>query len=220
MDESTTDGYADVARSRQSSDHGLEVDMRTECTVAALVLALGAGACGRTQEKTAGIDPDLQKDLATVTTQGTALAIAPQNYQRMRFVSSVEQVRNATPAKRPTKGRQAARAPHPSPRPMVAMATEAPAPAATPQAAPSEEPIVVAAQPAPEPAPAPVSQASDEGMGRSDHGSGLGGLLAGIIGSVVIRGGHSGVDPCDPKTDGRGRGRMGGRPVFSVPIYR
>jgi hypothetical protein len=40
-------------------------------------------------------------------------------------------------------------------------------------------------------------------------------------GAVVIRGGHGGIDKCDPRTDGRRRGGMGGmmdRPDFGMPV--
>ena len=91
------------------------------------------------------------------------------------------------------------------------------------------EPIVIVQQPTAETAPAPIPVSSgpaddgrsvgEGGIGERRPGGGVGGLLGGIIGAVVIRGGHGGVDKCDPRTDGR-RGRGGviaRRPVFGMP---
>jgi hypothetical protein len=78
------------------------------------------------------------------------------------------------------------------------------------------------------PAPAPTAGRGDDGrsvgqggIGDRSAGGGLGGILGGIIGAVVIRGGHGGVDKCDPRTDGRRRGGIGGvfdRPDFGMPV--
>jgi hypothetical protein len=113
---------------------------------------------------------------------------------------------------------------------------EAMAPVATPTPAPSPstEPTVIAQQPAEPQAPAsaPTAGRGDDGrsigeggIGERRRGGGLGGVLGGIIGAVVIRGGHGGIDKCDPRTDGRRRGGIGGmggvlidRPDFGLPL--
>ena len=89
----------------------------------------------------------------------------------------------------------------------------APAPAPTPAPTSEPEPTVIAQQPAEPmtPAPTPTSgRDGDSGIGERRRGGGLGGVLAGVIGAVVIRGGHGGIDHCDPRIDARRRGRMGG----------
>ena len=182
-------------------------------------LALGAMACGTKQERSATLDADLQKDLATVAVPDSGLALAGASYERMRFVSAVEQVKPAVPSKRTSLTSQPARAPKPKPR---AKRAPAPAPAPEPQVvaesdapepemqqtpaeapAPEPQPVVVAQQPSPEPSRAPVGSSSGGGVGSRGNGGGWGGILGGIIGSVVIRGGMGGVDHCDPRTDGR-----------------
>lgn len=194
-------------------------------------LALGAIGCGAKQEKSATLDADLQKDLATVAVSDSGLALAGQNYQPMRFVSAVEQVNpgvpskhvstTTQPAKAPKPRPKAKRAPAPAPTPTPQVVAEAEAPAPEPQSTPAEAPdpepapVVVAQQPSPEPSSAPVGRGSDGGVGNRGNGGGWGGILGGIIGAVVIRGGMGGVDHCDPRTDGRVR------PTYpNVPIAR
>jgi hypothetical protein len=209
--------------------HHEEVHMRTDWMVATtLASALLVGACGREQERPAGLSDDLKTDLAVASTAGGDLATAPRSYQRMRFVSEVEQLEASAPAKRIRAShhpvRLAARrapAPDPSaeaaPDPVDAMA-EMPEPTAAPSAeAPTPEPAaVIAQQPAPEPTVVPVGSSTEGSAGNQGHG--WGGLLGGIIGAVVIRGGHGGVDKCDPRTDGRARPRVTDRPDFGLPL--
>ena len=190
--------------------------MRKLLTVA---LALGAMACGTKQEQSATLDADLQKDLATVTLPDSGLALASANYDRMRFVSAVEQVKPAVPSKRtsiapkpapaPKPRPKAKRAPAPAPTPEPQVVAEADAPEPEPQPvvaeapAPEPQPVVVVQQPSPEPSRAPVGIGSQGGIGRGGSGGGWGGVLGGIIGAVVIRGGMGGVDHCDPREDAR-----------------
>ncbi|MDB4883221.1 MAG: hypothetical protein JWL95_1987 [Gemmatimonadetes bacterium] len=209
--------------------------MRTDSKVATLSLALLLGACARKDEPTVTLSDDLKRDLATATVAGD-LAAAPQKYQRMRFVSDLERPKGSTPAKSPTLAKHTVRssvrhrlaptpATEPAAEPAVATATESAAPA-EPISAPMPEPMVIAQRPAPDPVNVPMGT-SDGGMGeRGRNGGiggsrgvgGLGGILGGIIGAVVIRGGHGGVDKCDPRTDGRNRGPMIDRPDFGMPL--
>jgi hypothetical protein len=206
--------------------------MRTNWKVSALSLVLVLGACSRREESAAALPDDLKKDLAVASASGGDLAIAPQGYQRARFVSAIEQSRAAQPARRPKSAHHALHAmvTHVSasatttdaaPEPAMDVASEAPEPVATP-AETAPEPT---AEVAPHPSPEPVRQAgaSEEiGAGDRGRGSGLGGLLGGIIGAVVIRGGHGGIDKCDPRHEGRGGTTIVvGRPDFGgypVPI--
>lgn len=69
-----------------------------------------------------------------------------------------------------------------------------PAPAPAPVPAP-------AAAPAPDPRPGPTAEP------QQGHGlGGLGGILRGIGGVIIIRGGYGGTDPCDERGHGMGRG--------------
>lgn len=193
--------------------------MRTEWKVAALSLALLSSACGKRPEPTASLPDDLKKDLAAAS--ASASELAPQNYQRMRFVSDIERSRATTPASRPKVSRRHERmtaSNHASGDPIASMASHTLETVATPAEAPATQPtIVVAAQPAPEPTVMQSGGPSDAGV-SSDNGHGIGGILGGILGGVVIRGGHAGPDKCDPRTDGRARGAITGRPDFTMPI--
>ena len=201
-----------------------------------VALGLGAIACGTKQEQSATIDADLQKDLAVAGAADSGLALASADYKPMRFVSAVEQVKPAVPSKKLSTTSEPARAPKPRPK-----AKRAPAPAPTPQPqvvatadvpepepavqqtqseAPAPEPVVIAQQPSPEPSRAPVGSGSDGGVGNRGNGGGWGGIIGGIIGSVVIRGGMGGVDHCDPRTDGRARPTYPNVPIARMPVSR
>lgn len=207
--------------------------MRTDVKVAAISFGVLLVACSDTRraEQATGLPEDLKRDLAAAAAPGD-LAIAPRSYERTRFVSSAEMTRATTPAprlvaskRRTPKAIRAEAVNKPAPD-VVADETvksdEAMAPAPTPVAVPNateKEPVVIAQQPVPEPSPTTVPSNTGRGnegrgegnggIGERGSGGGLGGVLAGIIGAVVIRGGHGGVDKCDPRTDGR-RGRIGG----------
>jgi hypothetical protein len=198
-----------------------------------LSLALLLGACSTRSDQPAALSDDLKQDLAAASASGGDLAAAPQSYQRMRFVSSVERSRAGTPSKRIATAHHRAKAaptrrPSPevaseaAPDPMDAMVAEAPTPVSTPEAA-TVEPTVVAHQPTIEPASAPstapAGSGGEVGGGSRGHGGGWGGILGGLIGGVVIRGGIGSVDKCDPRTDGRARPPITiERPDYGVPL--
>ena len=211
--------------------------MRTNWHVSALplsiALALVLGACGTHQEQTATLPDDLKQDLAVASASAGDLATAPQSYQRMRFVSSVEQFPAVAPARRPTRGTArhmshstarhqptATASTDEVPDPIVTMASEAPAPVAATEAAEPEASTIIVQSPVSAPAIEPASEpaGSSDGAGNRGHGSGIGGILGGIIGSVVIRGGAGGIDHCDPRRDGRARPTVVGRPDFGMPM--
>jgi hypothetical protein len=216
--------------------------MRTDLKVATLSLAFFAAACSRHDEKAATLSDDLKRDLATASVAGD-LAGTPQKYQRMRFVSEVERPQASTPAKSPKVAKATVRStvrrhptpkpaaePAPAPEPTATQVAEAPAPvAAEPVSEPVPQPILISHRPAPDVINVPVTtgdggmgeRGRNGGIGGSEGVGGLGGVLGGIIGAVVIRGGHGGVDKCDPRTDGRrNRGpiTIAGRPDFGMPI--
>jgi hypothetical protein len=216
--------------------------MRTDVKVAAISFAVVLGACNTRQEQATGLSDDLKRDLAAAAAPGD-LATAPSAYQRTRFVSDVEMNRARKPAPKVVASKRTStpvRRPEADSKPAadvvadpsVAANTEtapAPAPVAAPEAI-NTDPVVAAQQPSEPsaPAPAPTAGRGDDGrsvgqggIGDRSAGGGLGGILGGIIGAVVIRGGHGGIDKCDPRTDGRRRGGMGGmmdRPDFGMPV--
>ena len=216
--------------------------MRTDVKVAAISFAVVLGACNSRQEQATGLSEDLKRDLAAAAAPGD-LATAPSAYQRTRFVSDMEMNRARKPAPKlvaskrktaPVRRAEAVSRPADDAvaEPNVASNEErapAPAPVSAPEAI-NTDPVVIAQQPSEPsaPAPAPSAGRGDDGrsvgqggIGDRSAGGGLGGILGGIIGAVVIRGGHGGIDKCDPRTDGRRRGGMGGmmdRPDFGMPV--
>jgi hypothetical protein len=191
--------------------------MRTEGKVAALSLALLVSACSKRPEPTASLPADLQKDLAAASASANQLATAPQSYQRMRFVSDIERSHASVRVESPKVAKRhehMTASQHASANPIVSMASHSLEAVSTPAETPAPEPtIVVAARPAPEPMVMQAGGPSDV----IDEGRGIGSVLGGIMSGVVIRGGHAGPDKCDPRTDARARGTIGGRPDFSMP---
>jgi hypothetical protein len=83
--------------------------------------------------------------------------------------------------------------------------------------APSETPAEVPQIPSARPQPVPSAGTGGGGYGDGDIGRGRGETVGTII-AVVLRGGHAGIDDCDPRVDGR-RGR-GGRIAINnrIPV--
>lgn len=186
--------------------------MRMNGNVATLSFALMLSACSKRPEPTATVPDDLKKDLAAASASSKDLVAAPQNYQRMRFVSAIEQSRASVPARRPKVSHHSDRLTMaPATDPMAAMMAHAPIPVSTTSAT-SEQSVAIAARPAPEAATVPIGPTTESG-----GGGGLGAMLGGIIGNVVIRGGHAGDGKCDPRTDARANGTIANRPDFSMP---
>jgi hypothetical protein len=213
--------------------------MRKHVKVATLSLAVFAGACGTSKEKSAALPDDLQKDLAAASAPASDLATAPKSFEPTRFVSEMERtaapvrVKKIVATKRKTK---------PMLRPVAVMkpaeevaaaetaGTSEMAPSTTKAPAPSDlptipEPVASApdqgAEPANYPVPSRGGSGGDGGIGQRGRGrgiGGLGGILGGIIGGVVIRGGHGGVDKCDPRTDGRTSGVFIIGPNSGMPL--
>jgi len=194
--------------------------------VAALAVACGRG---KSADKDAALTADLKRDLAAASASGVELASNVGDYQRTRFVSAIESPATSAPVRkrnvhkpvaRPASAGegQVAKSPEPAVENKVEVAqpepsTETPAPAV-------EAPTVVAATPRPTPvgtAPATTDVGSGA-VGGGSRGGGLGGIgeaIGTIIGVAVIRGGGGGIDHCDPRTDGRGRG--GRFPIYMPP---
>lgn len=205
--------------------------MRSNWKIPALSLALILAACG-SPERPAAITEDLKRDLAAVSAS-IELSPAPKSYQRARFVSSIEQSRAGRPAKHPAPAAHAehamashvpaAASPTTEVAPelvasdaVVAMTSESPAPASTPAASTTEPSIVIVQTPEPAREPARGPSAPSGGMIGDDGQGGLGGLIGGP-GGAVIRGGHGGVDKCDPRKHERPQIPTSDRPTFKMP---
>ncbi|HEX7977179.1 MAG TPA: hypothetical protein VF461_01150 [Gemmatimonadaceae bacterium] len=212
--------------------------MRKHVKVATLSLAVFAGACGTSKEQTATLPDDLQKDLAAASAPASDLATAPRSFEPTRVVSEMERSKTATPEKKivaTKRHTKPVRRPQPVSKPAEVVAdaepvgttAEAPAPTKAPDPAslPTiSEPVATAPEPGARPAPTPIPTrggSGDGGIGERRRGGGIGGLggiFGGIIGAVVIRGGHGGVDKCDPRTDGRTGGIFIMGPNSGMPL--
>ena len=170
--------------------------MRMTGHVATLSLVGLLGACGKPDEPSA---PSMD------------IVVAPQTYQRMRFVSAIEQSRASVPARRPKVARHANPASVSAPDPMAAMMMHTPVAMVTSSVSAPAPSVVIAAHAAPEAVTVPIGPTVEVG------GGGIGSMLGGLVGSVVIRGGRVGDGKCDPRTDARANGTIANRPDFSMP---
>ena len=170
--------------------------MRMTGHVATLSFALLLAACGKPVEPSAPAND---------------IVVAPQTYQRMRFVSSIEQSHASVPAKRPKLARHANPARVSAPDPMAAMMMHTPVAMVTSSASAPAPSVVIAAHAAPEAVTVPIGPTAEEG------GGGIGSMLGALVGSAVIRGGRVGDGKCDPRTDARANGTIANRPDFSMP---
>ena len=168
--------------------------------VAGVAVALLATACDGAEQS---VDEGLRKDLELASTASPiTLASSPQGAQ---VVSAIE--RTAPAPRRVAPSQRVVRhtpAPSPVQAPVEVEAADVseevePAPVEV-----AEVPEEVA--PVPSARPRPV-ESPGIGGGYGDIGGGRGESVGTIIG-VVLRGGHAGVDDCDPRVDGR-RGRGG-----------
>ena len=202
--------------------------------ISVLPVAAIAVACGRgkSPEKNGALSADLKRDLAAASSSGVELASSVGDYQRTRFVSSIESPTTSAPVRKRNVRRPVARpasqgqgevakAPENAPDNKVEVAQ--PEPAAEAPAPTIDTPTNVAVTPRPTPvgtAPA-TTEAGAGGIGGGSAGGGLGGIgeaIGTIIGVAVIRGGGGGVDHCDPRTDRRPtNGPIGMNPPVIMP---
>ena len=174
------------------------------------------GACSRDAGTNRGMSDELRKDLEASTAAKPELANAGGAYQPMRFVSDLEQARQAETVQRNRTPRRVAAqtanldqsettSPAAAPREEIQVA-QAPSPTTQSPAPESDVPRVPSV--APRPSPLPVDVPSTEGYGRGSSGIGRGdgrGVDIGDVIGVVIRGGAVGDDHCVPRRRGRGR---------------
>lgn len=189
----------------------LEATVRTIVGAAGLSGALLLAACSAGNQPA---DETLRKDLELAfTASPITLQESPQGAQVISPIErTVPQVKKRAPSQRVVKH---------TPAPVR---TQAPVEVA--EADVSEEveaaPVEVAdarvddIAPVVSSRPQPVSSGGVAG-GNGDYGRGGGEAIGTIIG-VVLRGGHAGIDDCDPRVDGR-RGR-GGRIAINnrIPV--
>jgi hypothetical protein len=184
--------------------------------LSAVVLA----ACGRHSTSTnQAMSDDLKRDLDQVAGGGLDLAsqqksaafplteIAPHSAPAPSHSLRKASGPKAVASKNPTV--KSAAAPEVAQKVDEPKATEVTAQASSPTTAPEPEPNAPAV---PRPSPVPVDPNGGVGAGGHDGGgrtagSGDGGSILGGIFGVIIRGAIGDGDHCDPRTDGRGRGR-------------
>lgn len=176
--------------------------MRTFVKLTGIAGALAVAACsGKT-----GSNDEFQKDLARASAASEITLPAAQ--PATQVVSSIE--RTTPPA--PRRVAQSQRVAKHKPAP-----TRTPAPVEVQHADVSEDVEVAPTNPAPAPVqeatlpsprPQPVASTGgsvgdgDIGRGRGDIGTGIGTVIG-----VVLRGGVVDGDDCDPRSEGRNRGR-------------
>ncbi len=188
--------------------------MRTHYVVATISLAAALTACNRQQDA----PTSAQAGTSPAFAASSDLATAPRPYQRMRFVSEIEQSKGSVTARSPEHARHASRATashsdalSTTRVALASLGTSAPVPvsvAASSAAAPS---IAIASTQAAPPMTVPVAAASEV---VADRGHGLGGL----VGSVMIRGGVGPNGKCDPRSDAQAAGMLAGRPNSAMPM--
>jgi hypothetical protein len=192
-------GERDAMPASAEPDDGIGGHVRTFVRLAGVTGALLVAACsGRDQL----VDDGFKKDLELAS---AASPITLQNAQAgAQVVSAIE--RTAPAPKRVAQSQRAARhtpAPRATPRPVEVEEADV-----SPQV--EEAPVQISEAPAeaaplPSPRPQPVASTGG-GRDEGDIGIGRGDGIGTIIG-VVLRGGHGGIDECDPRTDGRRGGR-------------
>jgi outer membrane biosynthesis protein TonB len=189
------------------------------------LLLAGAGAvvlaaCGG--DKKVAMNDDLKNDLALASSSdGITLANSSPNAGQ-QVISAIE--RTAPPTRQPAPSTRIRRHKAAPKAPPQVAKTTAPATVA------ETEPQSVAPQPvandpspvSPRPQPVAVSYPSGPSSGGDDgsvsRGSSAGAIIGTILGAV-IRGGVVGDgDACDPRTDGRGRGRTSVNNRIPFPI--
>lgn len=199
--------------------------MRTPSAVVAISVIGLVAACSRPKPAAkAGFDADLDlalRDLDKPAAVASPLELAGEVKAQPRAASHSG---TATPVRHRKKATTRKPAPKPvSPvaglEPKIAgVATSAP-PAAEPAPAPEPEPVP--AEPAPQDEP---RRGGGWGgwSGPTDVGTRMPGMPGGVGiglpggGVIIIRGGHSGIDPCD-EHDRRGRGGIGGVMIPGLP---
>ena len=196
--------------------------MRTFVRSSMIPVALSAvvlAACGRHSAPAhQTMSDDLKRDLDQVA--GSGLDLASQQKSAAFPLTEIAPTSSPAPSHflKKASGPKAIASKHPTvkaaPEPVVAEKVDEPktevvAQAPSPNVEPAPDPNAPAV---PRPSPIPIDPGAGQGTngrdggGRSPGASDGGSILGGIFG-VIIRGGVVDGDHCDPRSDGRGRGR-------------
>ena len=184
----------------------------------AVGLAAVLAACGKNATSNRGLSDDLKRDLQLASS--TDLGLASQQATKQYALTEIGQTSAPAPATAAKRGAgpkavksktpTVKAAPEPTittetTEPQVEVASQAPAPTAEPVPEPSAPAV---------PRPSPVDPNAGGAGSRGQSGGGVGpgqsdggGSIIGAIFGAVIRGGVVDGDHCDPRTDGRHRGR-------------
>lgn len=203
--------------------------MRTIMRSSLLAVGLSAVvlvACGKNgASPNRAMNDDLKRDLQLASSTG--LDLASQQASKSFALTEIPQSSSRSPALtvRRGAGPKAVKSKTPTVKaaPDASIDSKAEEPTTevmTPAPAPTTEPVPDPTAPSvPRPSPTPIDPNGGEGArgrngGGPNPGAGDGGgsVLGGIFG-VIIRGGIGDGDHCDPRTDGRRRGR----PPFGIP---
>ena len=183
--------------------------MRTHLAVATLSLAAALTACNRQDTPTAA-------QATPASPAASDLAAAPQPYQRMRFVSALEQSRSSVTLQSPEHARHAATsasrhrvAPSAARAALASLVTSAPITMAVASAAAPATSMAIATTHAAPPMSMPAEVAAEF---VADRGHGMSGP------SVMIRGGVGPNGKCDPRSDAQAAGMLAGRPNSAMPM--
>jgi hypothetical protein len=193
----------DANEAKVVPDGGFGGHVRTIVKVAGVAGALLLGACGGKDQL---VDDSFKKDLELAS---AASPITLQNTQAgAQVVSAIERTTPPAP-KRIAASQRVARhtpAPRATPRPVEVEAADVSPEVVEAPVQVAEAPVDIAPLPSRRPQPVTASGGGRDIGDAGDIGDRRGDGIGTIIG-VVLRGGHGGIDECDPRTDGRRGGR-------------
>ena len=176
--------------------------MRTFVRLTGLAGALAVAACsGKT-----GSNDEFKKDLERAAT-ASEIAL-PASQPAMQVVSSIERTTPPAPRRVAQSQRVAKHKPAPTntPAPVAAEGADVSEDVEEAPTTPASSPVQEVTLPSPRPQPVAstggVYGDGNVGRGRGDIGSGVGTIIG-----VVLRGGVVDGDDCDPRSEGRARGR-------------
>ena len=180
----------------------MEKKMRTFVRVAGLSGALAVAACSGNNK----VSDDFTRDLERASAASEIALPAAQ--PATQVVSSIERTNPPAPRRVAQSQRVAKHKPAPTREPAPVEVEQADVSTEVETAPVEPSPAPVAEAPLPSPRPRPVATTGG-GAGDGQIGSGRGntGIGIGTVIGVVLRGGVVDGDDCDPRSEGRGRGR-------------
>lgn len=188
--------------------------MRSHYVLATISLAAALTACSKQQDATTAA----QAKTPQASTASADLVAAPRPYERMRFVSEIEQSKSNVQMHSPEHARHASRstvnrnaALSATREAIGSKLTSVSVPMSVASSSAPSPSIAVATTQAAPPMTMPAAAAS-EVVGDHQHG------LGGLVGSVMIRGGVGPNGKCDPRSDAQAAGMLAGRPNSAMPL--